>query len=162
MGFFCLMHLCFSLADTNRSMRLRHPGSFFLLLLSLSLTSCSRSAVREFSTEMQTATSWAATAQMAGEAWVRRAVPTHYAGRTIETAVETLSETRQTLEQSSSIPPDQRVKAREHLQNLAATIEEMRKAIRSGDRARVQEQVEQLAAQKQALLNFLENAGARP
>ncbi|MBA3882841.1 MAG: hypothetical protein H0X73_09040 [Chthoniobacterales bacterium] len=111
---------------------------------------------------MQTATSWAATAQMAGEAWVRRAVPTHYAGRTIDTAVETLSETRETLEQSPSIPPDQRVKAREHLQNLAATIEEMRKAIRSGDRARVQEQVQQLTAQKQALLNFLENAGARP
>ncbi len=111
---------------------------------------------------MQTATSWAATAQMAGEAWLRRAVPTHYARRTSETAVETLLETRETLEHPSSIPADQRGKAREHLQNLAATIEEMRKAIRSGDRSRVQQQVEELAGQKHALMSFMENAGAQP
>lgn len=144
-------------------MRLKHPGSFFLLLLSaLSLASCSRSAAHEFSTEMQTATSWAATAQMAGEAWLGGAVPTHYAERTIETAKETLLDTRETLEQLSSIPRDQRAKAREHLQNLTAKIEEMRTAIRSGDRARVRQQLQQLAVQKQAFMTFMENAGPQP
>jgi hypothetical protein len=108
---------------------------------------------------MQAATSWAATAQMAGEAWLRGAVPTLYAGRTIETAKEKLFETRETLEQPSSIPNDQRAKVREHLQNLGATIDEMRKAIRSADRARVQQQVEHLAAQKRALMSFMEKAG---
>ncbi len=73
-------------------MRLRATGNLFLLLFAWAPASCSRSVGREFSTEMQTATSWATTAQMAGEAWLQRAVPTHYARRTSETAVETLLE----------------------------------------------------------------------
>jgi hypothetical protein len=111
---------------------------------------------------MQTATSWAATAHMVGEAWLGGAVPTRYARRTLQTAQQTLSEKRDTLQQSPSITGDRLSKALEHLQNLEATVEEMQKAVQMGDRASLGQQIKQLATEEQTLKTFTQNAGGQP
>lgn len=110
---------------------------------------------------MQTATSWAATAHMVGEAWLGGAVPTRYARRTLQTAQQTLSEKR-TLEQSPFLTGDRLSKALEHLQNLEATVEEMQKAVQTGDRASLGQQIKQLATEEQTLKAFTQNAGGQP
>ena len=111
---------------------------------------------------MQTATSWAATARMAGAAWLGGAVPTRYARRTLQTAQQTLSEKSNTLEQSPSITGDRRSKALEHLQNLEVTVEEMQKAVQTGDRPRLGQQIKHLAMEEQTLKTFTQNAGGQP
>jgi hypothetical protein len=111
---------------------------------------------------MQTATSWAATAHMTGEAWLNGAVPTRYARRTMQTAQQALSEEKRMLEQSPSITGDRLSKALEQLQQLEATVEEMQAAVQTGDRARLGQQLNQLATQEQTLKTFTQNAGGQP
>ena len=111
---------------------------------------------------MQTTTSWAATAHMVGEAWLGGAVPNPYARRTLQTAEQTLSEQRATLEQSSSLTDERRAKALEQLQNLEAIVEGMQEAVQTGDRASMGQRIEQLASQEQALKAFTESVGGQP
>ena len=111
---------------------------------------------------MQTAASWAATAHMVGEAWLGGTVPTRYARRTLQTAQQTLSEQRDTLEQSPSITGDRLSKALEHLQNLEATVGEMQEAVQTGDRASLGQQIKQLATQEETLKTFTREAGGQP
>jgi hypothetical protein len=111
---------------------------------------------------MQTAASWAATAHMAGEAWLNGAVTTRYARRTLETARQTLSEQQRTLAQSPPVTGDSLSKALGHLQNLEATVEAMREAVRTGDRAGLGQSINRLEAEEQALKTFTQNAGGRP
>ena len=111
---------------------------------------------------MQTATSWAATAHMVSEAWLGGAVPTRYARRTLQTAQQTLSEQRHTLEQSPSITGDSLSKALSHLQHLEATVEAMHEAVRTGDRASLSRLLDQLATEEQTLKTFTQAAGGQP
>ena len=111
---------------------------------------------------MQTATSWAATAHMVGEAWLGGAVPTRYARRTLQTAQQTLSEKRNTLEQSPPITGDRRSQVLEHLQHLEATVEEMQEAVQTGDRASLGQQIKQLATEEQTLKTITQEAGGQP
>jgi hypothetical protein len=111
---------------------------------------------------MQAVASWAATAHMVCEAWLNGAVPTHYARRTLQTAQQKLQKEADTLEQSSSIPGDRLAKALEQLQNLEAMVDEMREAVQTGDRASLGQQINQLAAEEEALKTFTQSAGSQP
>ena len=111
---------------------------------------------------MQTAASWAATAHMVCEAWLGGTVPTRYAERTLQTARQTLSEQRDTLGRSPSDTSGSLSKALEQIRNLEATIEEMRGSVQAGDRASLERQLRQLAAEEQALKTLTQDAGGQP
>ena len=144
-------------------MRLRHSGSLFLLLSIALSTACrNRSAADEFQKEMQTVTSWAATAHMVGEAWLRGAVPTRYARRTLQTAQEMLAEERSALGQLAPRAGDRLAQTLQHLQKLETTVERMRRTVETGDRARLCQQIEDLATQEQTLKSFIQHAGGQP
>jgi hypothetical protein len=144
-------------------MRLRHSGRLFLLLSIALSTACrNRSAADEFQKEMQTVTSWAATAHMVGEAWLRGAVPTRYARRTLQSAEETLAEERSALGQLPSLEGDRLAQTLQHLQKLETTVEEMRNTVETGDRARVGQQIEDLARHEQTLKSFTQHARGQP
>lgn len=55
-----------------------------LLLLTLFTVACSsKASTSELKEELQKVSSWAATGQMIGNAWIRNAVPTTYAKQTL-------------------------------------------------------------------------------
>ena len=68
-------------------------GKFILkinyLLILILLTSCNtKTSAEEITKEMQNVSSWAATAKMVGDAWLRGAVPSKYAKQTLRKAHE--------------------------------------------------------------------------
>lgn len=138
-------------------MRLMH-SSRLLLLLTL-LTACSnKSSEDKLANELQTITSWSATAQMVGEAWVRGAVPTVYAKQTLSTAQQELQKETDTLAQLS-IPPTQRPTLLENLQHLDQTVGQMSTAAQQTDRTGMAQEIQKLALEKQKIKKFVQARG---
>src|SRR3982751_4038212 len=82
---------------------------FLLPTVLIFLNACSfQSAPDKLRQELQTISSWAATARMVGEALMNGQVPSAYAARAFEAALQELQAEDKTLEQSSDIPAEQR------------------------------------------------------
>src|SRR5215210_2541871 len=92
--------------------------SHLLMLPIITLATCGQSPGEHLQSEMKTASSWTATAQMAAEAWTRGAVPHTYARRTLETAQENLQEAAEALKEAGEIPADQKSQAEEQISGL--------------------------------------------
>lgn len=121
-----------------------------LLLLLTLLAGCSnKSSKDELTKELQTVTSWAATAQMTGDAWSRGSVPTAYAKQTLSTAQEKLHEETDTL--LTSTDSTQRRTILEHLQRLETTVKQMSRAVEQGDHAALAQELKQLSTQEQII-----------
>src|SRR4051812_44840225 len=75
-----------------------------LMLLCFALTiSCrERSSSVELKDEMETVSSWAATAQMVGEEWTRGSIPAAYAQRTLRTTLETFERETESINKLSA------------------------------------------------------------
>ena len=67
-------------------------------MLTLALACCTRFPADQLKTELQTVTSWTATARMVGEAWLKGSVPRAYAAQTLLAAEETLQEETRTIQ----------------------------------------------------------------
>lgn len=131
-----------------------------LLLLTL-LTACSsKFSADDLSKELETVTSWAATAQMVGEAWIHRSVPTVYAKQTLSKAQEKLHKETDTLAHSST-NPRQRDSILQHLQRLESTVSQMSMAIEQKDHTAMTQQLKQLATQEQTLKALAKTAGGQ-
>jgi uncharacterized metal-binding protein len=79
-----------NLMQLKRQIGLLNNIGSSLLLLTL-MTACSgKSEADKLTKELQTVTSWAATAEMTGEAWIQGNVPTAYAKQTLSTAQKKL------------------------------------------------------------------------
>lgn len=138
-------------------MRLMHSSHLWLLLTLL--TACSnKSSKEQLANELQTITSWSATAQMVGEAWVRGAVPTVYAKQTLSTAQQELQKETDTLAQLS-IPPTQRPTLLENLQRLDQTVGQMSTAAQQTDRTGMAQEIQKLALEKQKIKKFAQTKG---
>lgn len=137
------------------------PSSGLLLLVTL-LTACSnKSSKDQLTNELQTITSWSATAQMVGEAWVRGAVPTVYAKQTLLTAQQELQKETNTLAQLS-IPPTQRPTLLEDLQRLEQTIGQMSTAAQQTNQTGMVQEIQKLALEKQKIKKFAQTRGMQP
>lgn len=124
---------------------------FKSLLLSLTLlTACSNQSSTESTKDLQTVRSWAATAQMTGDAWTRGVVPTAYAKQTLSTAQKKLHEETDNLAQLS-IDTTQRRTILEHLQRLEMTVNQMSTAVAQEDHTAIAQQLKQLSTQEQKL-----------
>lgn len=122
--------------------------SVTVFVLLMMLTSCStQSPVDQQVKELQTVQSWAATAHMASDAWTNNTVPTAYTKRTLQTAQQSIQDSLDTLTQKASAPAPILADVR----TVAQVVGEMGAAVERGDRAALQQQTAQLAAQEQTL-----------
>lgn len=131
-----------------------------LLLLTL-LSACnSKSRASELTKQLQTVTSWAATAQMTGEAWIHGNVPTVYAQQTLSTAHKKLHKETETIAQSS-YDPTQRRTILEHIQRLESTVGQMYWAVEHKDRTAIAQHLRQLSTQKLSISTLALTAGGQ-
>ncbi|MBH8565572.1 hypothetical protein I8748_25935 [Nostoc sp. CENA67] len=129
----------------------------YLLILIL-LTSCNtKTTADEISKEIQNVFSWAETANMVGDAWVRGDVPSKYAKQTLKKAHDELQKETKKIEQiqifPDSIQTDKSVVIAGIIQ-LASKTEEMSRAIAQKNRSAVRQQLRELAAQERSLNIF--------
>jgi FlaA1/EpsC-like NDP-sugar epimerase len=132
-----------------------------LLLLTLLSACSSKSSTSKLTKELQTVTSWAATAEMTGDAWIRGNVPTVYAKQTLSTTLEKLHKETEKIAQSSS-DPTQRRTILDHLQRLESTVGQMSRAVEQKDRTATTQKLRQLSTQKQTISTFATVAGGQP
>lgn len=138
-------------------MQLIH-SSGLLLLLTL-LTACSsKSSSEELTKELQTVSSWTATAHMVGDAWVRGSVPTAYAKQTLSTAQQELQKESDTLAQLS-ISPTQRPTLLENLHRLEQTVGQMSTAVEQADRTAMTQEIQKLSLAEQKVKKFAQSKG---
>lgn len=131
-----------------------------LLLLTV-LTACSgKSEADKLTKELQTVTSWAATAEMTGEAWMQGNVPTTFAKQTLFSALQKLHKETETIAQLS-YDPTQRRTILEHLQILESTVGQMSIAVEQEDRIAIANQLQQLSTQKQKIIILANTAGGQ-
>jgi hypothetical protein len=133
------------------------------ILLLISLSACgARIPADELASELQTVSSWAATARMTGEAWMNSAVPKAYATRTLREAQQTIHEEIDTIRKlSSASMPDTSAALLERLQALERVAGQMATAVEQEDRAALTEQLKQLSAEEQKIKSFKESGGVQ-
>lgn len=142
-------------------MRFQHLCS--LLLVLLTLTCCTRAPADQLKSELQTVSSWTATARMTGEMWLKDNVPHAYASQTLRMAAESLQEELKTIDEqqaasASTLSSTLAAKARELMQ----LIEQMRAAVENRDKSSVAQLLKQLEAEEQAVKAMSEEGGAKP
>lgn len=131
-----------------------------LLLLTL-LTACgSSSSADELTKELQKVTSWAATAQMAGDAWLHANVPTVYATDTLSKAQQNLHKETETFSHLST-DPTQGHKIIAHLQQIESTVGQMSTAVKQKDHTAMTQQLKQLSTQQQTLTKIAKSVGSK-
>ncbi len=129
-----------------------------LLLLTL-LTACSnKSPTDDLAKELETVTSWAATAQMTADAWLHGSVPRVFAKQTLSKAQTKLHEETDTLAHSST-NPSQRRTILENLQRLESIVSQMSTAVEHEDHTVMTQQLKQLSTQQQTLSALAKAAG---
>ena len=131
------------------------------LLLLIILTACSSTSADELTKELQNVTSWAATANMVGDAWIHGNVPTAYTKETLSTAQKNLHKEKETLSHSS-IDPMQRRMIVENLQRLESIVSQMSKAVEQKDYHAISQQIKQLSNQEKKLSTLAKAGGEEP
>lgn len=133
-----------------------------LLILTL-LASCSgKTSTEDMDKETQSVYSWAATANMVGDAWIRGAVPNKYAEQTLKIATEEL---RKEKDKIDKIKLSEDVSERDKSMLLAEVMQlgnktaEMSRAVAQKNRSAVRQQLGELAAEKRSLNKLRKVAG---
>ena len=136
----------------------------YSLVLVLALAGCTHSPEDQLKAELQTITSWAATARMASEQLLKGAVPRPYVVQTLQAAAETLQEEAQT---SQGVKADATAAAAglqasllDRTQSLGQSVGQMRAAVESKDDQALAQLLEQLKGEEQAVKSLA--GGARP
>ncbi|MEH2423537.1 MAG: hypothetical protein V7K48_22275 [Nostoc sp.] len=112
--------------------------------------------------ETQSVSSWVATANMVGDAWIRGAVPNKYAEQTLKKAQEELRKEKEKIDEiklSKDVSEhDKSVLLTEVLQ-LANNTEEMSRAVAQKNHSVVRQKLGELAAEKRSLNKLRKVAG---
>ena len=144
-------------------MKMRARRVCSLSLLFLVFNGCTRTPSDQLKTELQTITSWTATARMVGEEWLKGAVPNAYAAHTLQTAGESLSEAIRTLEEQS---PEGAAELRTPLigqaRSLEQLVEQMRADIENRDGNALSQLLKQLEGEEQSIKALAKNGGIQP
>jgi hypothetical protein len=132
------------------------------LVLVLALAGCTRSPEDQLKAELQTVTSWAATARMVGEAWLKGAVPRAYTAQTLLAAEETLQEEAQTIQKvkAEGAAIGLQTSLLDRTQSLGRAVGQVRAAVESKDDQALGQLLEQLKGEEQAVKSLA--GGARP
>ena len=105
--------------------------------------------------------SWAATARMAGEEWLKGSVPRAYAAQTLRAAEETLQEEAQAIQgQRAEGAAALQTSLLERTQAISQALGQMRAAVEGGDKRALAQLLEQLGAEERAVKSLA--GGARP
>lgn len=139
---------------------MRSLNSWSLLLLLSTLTACStKPSADKLTKELQTVESWAVTAHMVGDSWLRGAVPTFYAKQTLQTAQEELQKETTTL--TKVAPVQDRTKVINQLQRIENAIGQMVTAVEQKDRSAMAQKIQQLSTQEQAIKRLVQTTGGQ-
>jgi hypothetical protein len=144
----------------------RHPRQRLRLLGLLLLTACSslQSPADQRTSELQSVVSAAATAHLAGDAWVQGTVPSVYARQTLQTAADDLQSGSATLTQlppGTPLPQEGRTLPDE-VQRLSQVVQQMVQAVEHEDRPAMTPLLAQLRASEDLLQQATQDAGAAP
>lgn len=131
-------------------------------MLVLALAGCTQSPEDQLKTELQTVTSWAATARMASEQLLKGAVPRAYASQTLLAAEETLSEEAQTIQgvKAEGAAAGLQTSLLDRTRAVGQAVGQLRAAVESKDDQKLAQFLEQLKGEEQAVKSLA--GGARP
>ena len=135
---------------------------FCSLLLLLALTCCTRSPADRLKTELQTITSWTATARMVGEAWLKGTVPHAYAARTLRTAQVSLEDEARTIQEQPQGKGELQASLANQVRGISQVIDKMRAAIESRDAQTLDGLLKQLLAEEQKIKGLASSGGVQP
>lgn len=133
-----------------------------LLILTLLASCSSKNSAEDMDKETQSVSSWVATANMVGDAWIRGAVPNKYAEQTLERATEELQKEKNKIDKiklSKDVSEHNRSLLLAEVLQLANKIEEMSRAVAKKNNSEVQQKLGELAVEKQALNKLIKVAG---
>ena len=132
-----------------------------LLVLTLALACCTRSPVDQLKSELQTVTSWTATARMVGEARLKGSVPRAYTAQTLLAAEETLQDEARTIQgQQAEGAAELQAALLARTQSVGLVIGQMRAAVEGSDKQALGQLLKQLDAEEQAIKSLA--GGAQP
>ncbi|MDT5061860.1 MAG: hypothetical protein QOH63_2319 [Acidobacteriota bacterium] len=144
-------------------MKMRAVRLWSLSLLLLAFTCCAQSPADQLKAELQTITSWTATARMVGEAWLKGYLPNAYAARTLRTAQETISDEAKTIqEQSSEGVAELHTSLMGQARSLEQLIGQMRAAVENRDGNALAPLLRQLEGEEQTIKALAKNGGVQP
>ena len=133
-----------------------------LLIVTL-LASCSgKTSAEDIDKERQSVSSWVATANMVGDAWIRGAVPNKYAEQTLKRATEELRKEKEKIDEiklSKDVSEHDKSVLGSEVSQLANKTEEMSKAVAQKNRSAVRQKLGELAAEKRSLNKLRKVAG---
>lgn len=134
-----------------------------LLMLTLATSCGGKTPTEDMLNEAQNVSSWAATANMVGDAWIRKAVPSNYAQQTLKKAQEELlKESGNIVQIKPSSDTTERYKSvllADTLQ-LANTTKQISIAVTQKNRTLVQRQLRELATEARSLNHVKNNIKA--
>jgi hypothetical protein len=153
----------FSSLRKAAEMKMRAVHLWSLSLLLLAFNGCTQSPADQLKAELQTVTSWTATARMVGEAWLKGYLPRAYAARTLRTAQETISEEAKTIQgQSSEGVAELHTSLMSEAQSLEQLIGQMHEAVEYGDGSTLAPLLKQLEGEEQTVKALAKNGGVQP
>ncbi|BAY24549.1 hypothetical protein NIES2100_43440 [Calothrix sp. NIES-2100] len=128
--------------------------SNYLLIITW-LTSCSgKSTSEDMTKEIQNVSSWSATAQMVGDAWIQGAVPKKYAQTTLKKAQQEILKEKDNivkLQTSQKAVAQHKSVLLTEVLLLANKTEQMSRAITQANRHQVQKSLKELEAETRVL-----------
>ncbi|MEH2274027.1 MAG: hypothetical protein V7K40_04240 [Nostoc sp.] len=133
-----------------------------LLILTLLASCSSKTSAENIDKDTLCVSSWVATANLVGDAWMRGAVPNKYAEQTLKRATEELQKEKEKIDEiklSKEVSEhDKSVLVAEVFQ-LANKTEEMSRAVGQKNRSAVRQKLGELAAEKRSLNKLRKIAG---
>lgn len=150
-----------------KGLRMPKPGKLAsvincLLIVTL-LASCSgKTSAEDIDKETQSVSSWVATANMVGDAWIRGTVPNKYAEQTLKRATEELRKEKEKIDKiklSKDVNKHDKSVLISEVFQLANKTQEMSKAVAQKNRSVVRQKLGELAAEKRSLNKLRKVAG---
>ena len=125
------------------------------LLILTFLASCSgKTSVEDMEKETQDISSWVATANMVGNAWLRNVVPNKYAEQTLKKATEELRKEKDKIDKiklSKDVTEHDKSRLLAEIIQLGNKIEEMSRYVGQKNRSEVQQKLGELAVEERSL-----------
>ena len=125
------------------------------LLILILLASCSgKNSAEDIDKEIQNISSWVATANMVGDAWVRDVVPNKYAEQTLKKSTEKLRKEKDKIDKiklSKVVTEHDKLLLLAEVIQLANKTEEMSRAVGQKNRLEVRQKLGELAAEERSL-----------
>ncbi|MHC5850659.1 hypothetical protein [Nostoc sp.] len=133
-----------------------------LLILAL-LASCSaKTSAEDMDKETQNISSWVATANMVGDAWIRDVVPNKYAEQTLKKAQQELQKEKEKIDEiklSKDVSEHDKSILLAEVLKLGNKTEEISRAVAQKNRSAVRQKLIELAAEKLSLNKLRKVAG---